>query len=113
MRIYIQEMVRMLALPQGAELTMPVSADAAGRKGERCSRHADGTDARTAAAVGDAEGFMEVEVADIGSDVAGTGEADLGVHVGAVHVNLAAVGVDDLADIDDGFLEDAVGGSDR
>ena len=30
------------------------------------------------------------------------GQADLGVHVGAVHVDLAAVLVDDLADLVDG-----------
>jgi hypothetical protein len=33
---------------------------------------------------------------------------DLGVHVRAVHVHLPAVRVDDLADLADVFLEDAV-----
>ncbi len=52
-------------------------------------------------------------MADVGADprlAAGAAEADLGVHVGAVHVDLAAVGVDDAADVLDGFFEDAVGG---
>ena len=39
----------------------------------------------------------------------GRHEADLGVHVGAVHVDLAAVRVDDRADLADRLLEDAVG----
>ena len=42
---------------------------------------------------------MQVEVADVGADVAGAAEADLRVHVGAVHVHLAAVLVDDRADL--------------
>ena len=71
---------------------------------------ADGAHAGSAAAVRNAEGFVEIEVADVGADVAGGGEADLGVHVGAVHVNLAAVGVDRGADVFDRGLEDAVGG---
>ena len=37
------------------------------------------------------------------------GEADLGVHVGAVHVDEPAVVVDDAADILDAFFKDAVG----
>src|SRR4029453_11778031 len=47
---------------------------------------------------------------DVRADEAGTGEADLGVHVRAVHVNLAAVRVDDFANLADGFLEHAVRG---
>ena len=52
---------------------------------------------------------MQVEVADVGAHFGGAAEADLGVHVGAVHVDLAAVHVDDFADFDDGLLEDTVG----
>ena len=40
----------------------------------------------------------------------GLAQADLGVQVGAVHIDLAAVGVDDLANLPDAFLEHAVGG---
>ena len=61
--------------------------------------HADRAHAGAAAAVGDAEGLVQVEVADVGPDVAGAGEADLGVHVGPVHVDLPAGVVDDLADV--------------
>jgi hypothetical protein len=44
------------------------------------------------------------------AELPGLRQADLRVHVGAVHVHLPAVGVDDLADLDDGFLEHAVRG---
>jgi hypothetical protein len=70
--------------------------------------HADRTHAGAAAAVRDAEGLVQVQVADVGADVARAGEPDLRVHVGAVHVHLAAVLVHDLADLADRFLEDAV-----
>ena len=60
--------------------------------------------------MGDAEGLVQVEVADVGADEAGAGEADLGVHVGAVHVDLAAGVVDHLDDVLDAGLELAVGG---
>ncbi|CAH0038163.1 unnamed protein product [Clonostachys rhizophaga] len=81
----------------------------AGEEGGEVAADADGTYSRAAAAVGDAEGLVEVEVADVGADVAGAAEADLGVHVGAVHVDLAAVLVDDAADLLDLGLEDAKG----
>mmetsp|Transcript_33392 Transcript_33392/g.78103 ORF Transcript_33392/g.78103 Transcript_33392/m.78103 type:complete len:520 (-) Transcript_33392:742-2301(-) len=71
--------------------------------------HANRADARPAAAVRDAEGLVQVEVADVGAEVAGAAQADLRVHVGAVHVDLPAAGVDRVADLDDGLLEDAVG----
>src|SRR5690606_13285880 len=45
-----------------------------------------------------------------GADVAGRGQADLRVHVGAVHVNLAAGGVDRGADVEYRGFEYAVGG---
>src|SRR5260370_957066 len=59
---------------------------------------------------GDAGGRVEVEVGDIGADEAGAGEADLGGHVGAVHVDLAAGVVDEFADLADAVRELAVGG---
>jgi hypothetical protein len=59
--------------------------------------------------VRDAKGLVQIYMTDVGPDVAGTAESDLGVHVGAIHVNLAAIVVDDAANFGDGFLEDAVG----
>ena len=53
---------------------------------------------------------MQVEVADVGAELAGPGQADLRVQVGAVHVDLPAVLVDDAADLLDPVLEHAVRG---
>ncbi len=62
------------------------------------------------AAVGNAEGLVQIDVADIGAHVRGPGQADLGVHVRAVHVDLSAAIVHDLADPPDLLLEHAMGG---
>mmetsp|Transcript_89327 Transcript_89327/g.277795 ORF Transcript_89327/g.277795 Transcript_89327/m.277795 type:complete len:344 (-) Transcript_89327:1377-2408(-) len=72
--------------------------------------HADGAEAGAAAAVRDAEGLMEVQVADVRADHAGGGEAELRVHIGPVHVHLTAVVVNDLADLLDVVLEEGAGG---
>ena len=111
----------MLALPHGAALMAPdadsfrrvMTSGVPGRNGDEMFRHADRAHARPAAAVRNAKGFVQIEMADVRADVAGAGEADLRVHVRAVHVNLAAVRVDDVADLEDGFLEHAVGATDR
>ena len=96
----------MLALPHGAAETAPIASLAARRdhrvarqERRQVRRDADRAHARAAAAVRDAERLVQVEVADVGADVAGPAEADLRVHVGAVHVHLAAVLVDDRADL--------------
>ncbi len=74
----------------------------------RCD--ADRADAGTAATVRDAESLVQVEMADIRSDVAGAAEADLGIEIGPVHVNPAASGVYLVANLADGFLKHAVRG---
>jgi hypothetical protein len=58
---------------------------------DKMFRDADRANARTAAAVGDTKGLVQIQMANIGADVAGTAKADLRIHVRAVHVNLAAV----------------------
>ncbi len=50
---------------------------------------ADRPHAGPAAAMRDAEGLVQVDVADIGPDVAGPREADQRIEVGAVEVDLA------------------------
>ena len=62
-------------------------------------RHADRAHARAAAAVRDAERLVQVQMADVGADVARAARPTMRVHVRAVHVDLAAVLVDDLADL--------------
>ena len=47
---------------------------------------------------------------DVGADLAGLTDTQQRIEVGAVHVHLPAVIVNDPADIDDGFLENPMGG---
>src|SRR6202051_4493084 len=94
----------------GADRRGAVELGVAGKEGREVGADADGTDAGATAAVGDAEGLVQVEVADVGAELARVDEADLGVEVGSVEVDLATGGVDDLADLADLLFEDAVGG---
>ena len=70
--------------------------------------HADRSHARTAAAVRDAECLVQIDVTDVGADRRRAGEADLRVHVRAVHVDLPAELMDDRAHVLDRFLEHTV-----
>ena len=70
--------------------------------------HADGTDAWAAAAMWNAEGFVQIQMADVGTDIAWSANTDLRVHVRAVHVNLTAVAVDDFANLANRCFENAV-----
>ena len=69
---------------------------------------ADRAHARAAAAMRDAEGLVQIEMADVGAVIAGPRQADLRVHVGAVEIDLSAMAVHDVADIADVLLEHAV-----
>jgi hypothetical protein len=99
MAMYIHEIGRIDAEPHGAAETAPWLAcgpsdrlhDVVGHERRQMGLQADRSHARSAAAVRDGEGLVQVHVADVGADVARRGEADLRVEVGAVHVNLAAV----------------------
>src|SRR5207249_2255177 len=71
-------------------------------------RNTDWSHSRATAAVRNAERLVKVQVADIGANVRRPAQADHRVHVRAVHVHLATVLVDDLANLDDRFLEHAV-----
>ena len=73
-------------------------------------RHADRSHAGATTAVRDAERLVQVEVADVGTDVGGPDQSDHGVHVRAVHVHQAARFVDEIAHRPDLGFEDAVGG---
>ena len=65
------------------------------------STYRDGADAGAAAAVGDAERLVQVEMADVGAELAGLGQPDHRIEVCAVDVDLPAVLVHDLADLAD------------
>src|SRR2546428_436977 len=64
-------------------------------------RHADRSNASPPAAVRNAESFVQIQMANIRADVAGPAKADLRVHVCAIHVNLTAMRMNDLADFPD------------
>ncbi len=52
---------------------------------------------------------MQVEVHDVDAEVAGARLGDEGVHVGSVHVEQAALAVEDFGDAGDLFVEDSEG----
>ncbi len=62
---------------------------------------ADRAHARPAAAMRNAESLVQIEMADIGTVVARPRKSDLRIHVGAVHVNLSAMVMHDVADLAD------------
>jgi hypothetical protein len=71
-------------------------------------RHRNRPHARPAAAVRDAKGLVQVQVADVRPHVARTAPAHLGIQVGAIHVNLAAPGVHNGANLPNAFFKHAV-----
>jgi hypothetical protein len=70
--------------------------------------HRDRSHARPAATVRNRKSFVKVDVADVSADRRRAGQSNLGIHVGAVHVDLATMFVDDSADLPDLLLEHAV-----
>ena len=71
-------------------------------------RHADWADAGTAAAMWNAKRFVQIQMTHVRADIARPAEADLSVHVGAVHVNLTAAAVHDLANFANRCFENTV-----
>jgi hypothetical protein len=115
--MYIHEIGSTAALPSGAALTAPtpllprqdVRVRRAGRARGR-PRRTPGPTPGPAAAVRDAERLVQVQVRDVAAEGARRGDADEGVHVGAVDVHAPAVPVDDGAELLHPRLEHAVGG---
>ena len=90
-----------MAEPQGRrrparpDLAPPSVDGMAGQEGRQMRLDADRAHAGAAAAMRNAEGLVQVEVADVGAESPGPRKADLRVQVGAVHVDLAAMRVND------------------
>src|SRR5690606_32580269 len=80
----------------------------AGEKWRQVPGDTDRSDARPSSTMRNAARFVEIEMTDIGTDAPGRTESHLGIEVGAVHVDLAAVVVNDPADLGDTFLEHSV-----
>src|SRR2546430_17514465 len=72
--------------------------------------HADRSHPRSTAAMRNAKRFVQVQVTDIRPEVGRATKADLRVQIRAVHVNLSAELMDDVAYLFDVFLEHAVRG---
>ena len=69
----------------------------------------DGAGAGTASAVRSGKSLVQVEVHHVHAEVAGARLGDEGVHVGSVHVEQAALAMEDLGDLRDLLVEDAEG----
>ena len=80
-----------------------------GQEGTQVLGHTDGSDTGTTTTVWDTEGLVQVQVANVGADLTGRAETDLGVHVGSVHVDLTAGLVDQTASLLGTGLEDTKG----
>jgi len=118
MRMYIQAMGRIDAEPQGAAEIVPWPAAVpgyrlqrmAGQEGCQMGAHRNRPHARPAAAVGDAEGLVQIDVGHVATECAGRRDAHQGVEVGAIDIDLAAGGMDVRAHFGHRFLEHPVGG---
>ncbi len=81
-----------------------------GEKAGQMLRYRDGPDPRTATAVRDAEGLVQVEMGDIATELAWFGQSEQGVEIGAIQIDLTAVFVHQVAQWRDRVLVGAVGG---
>ena len=71
--------------------------------------YAYGSNAGAAATVRDTEGFVQVEVGDVAAEFTRLADTDHGVEVGAVYIDLAAVVMNDFADLANALFKDTVG----
>src|SRR5258708_10743895 len=69
---------------------------------------ANWTNTWTAAAMRDAKRLVQIQMANVGAVIAGPAETDLCIHVCAIHVNLSAMCVHNVADLADGCFKNAV-----
>lgn len=63
--------------------------------------HGNRTHARTAAAMRNAEGLVQIQVGNVGTEAAWLGQPDHRVHIGAVQIYLAASGMNQIANLYD------------
>jgi hypothetical protein len=80
----------------------------AGQEGHEMFGYTDRSYTRAAAAVWDAKRLVQIQMTNIGAVIAGATKTDLRIHVCAVHVNLAAMRVNDVANFANRRLEYAV-----
>src|SRR6266403_391813 len=80
-----------------------------GKKIGQMGFHTDGAYSWSASSVRYAESLVQIEVADISSEIGRPAKTDLRIHVRAVHIHLTAVSMHDVADLDDPLLKDSMG----
>ena len=80
-----------------------------GKKRHQLRRHANGSHARTAATMRYAKGFVQVEMAHVGAQIARPRNTHHGVHVRTIHVHLPTVLMHDGGDLLDARFKHAVG----
>ena len=85
--------------PARSRARPPAAAGWFGQEAPQVRAHGHGPDAGPAAAVRDAERLVQVQVRDVGAELAGLREADERVEVGAVDVDLPARVVHEPADV--------------
>ena len=83
--------------------------DMIGQEGREMGLDGDGPHPRPATAMGNAERLVQVDMADVGAEVGRPRMPDEGIEVGTVEIDLAAGAMDDVANLDNRRLEDAMG----
>ena len=79
-----------------------------GKEGNQMFGHADRSHAGTTSTVRYGKCFMKIEVADVGSDCRRIGNSNLGIHVGAIHIDQTAGFVNDATHFFDFRFENTV-----
>ena len=81
-----------------------------GQKRRKVLRHANRAHPRTAAAMRNAEGLVQIQVARVRPEIAGTTQAHLRIHIRPVKIHLSPAAVHDVDYFPDVFFEHAVRG---
>ena len=71
-------------------------------------RHTNRANARTTATMWNAKCFMQIQMAHIRANFTGTRQANLRVHVGAIHVDLTTMFVNNVAQFLNAILKNSV-----
>ena len=85
----------------------------AGTVRQQVGRQTNGSHSGATPTVRNAEGLVQVQVADVGAQITRLGQANHGVHVGTIEVHLPAGRVHLVTDFSDGCFKNAVRGGVR
>ena len=79
------------------------------QEGGQMILHTNGPHAGSTATMRYGKGFVQVQVTNVSTNQSGCSEANLGIHVGAVHVYLTTMSVDDGGNVFHSLLIDTIG----